>query len=149
MGSCLDGQVEWRRNPQHGSSQPFYLHAPRLTLVTHETACIPSACVPSIRKLFVLSKELRIKHIIHMFFGIILKYYSQGPKPLGSTLSPFSHLPAPNPFPTLWKLSPPSLIHRGRSARVGVYILLLFRINTGTKSSSWHSTLRLSGITIT
>jgi hypothetical protein len=148
-GSRSDGQVEWRRNPQHGSSQPFYLHAPGLTLVTHATACIPSACVPSIQKLFVLPKELRIKHIIHMSFGIILKYYSQGPKPLGSTLSPFSHLPAPNPLPTLWKLSPPSLIHRGRSARGGVYILLLFRINTGTKSGSWPSTLRLSGLTIT
>jgi hypothetical protein len=113
--------VEWRRNPQHGSSQPFYLHAPGLTLVTHATACIPSACIPSIWKLLVLPKELRIKHIIHMSLGIILKYYSQGLKPLGSTLSPFSHLLAPNPLPTLWKLSPPSLIHRGQSARSSVY----------------------------
>jgi hypothetical protein len=56
---------------------------PGLTLVTHATACIPSACVPSIQKLFFLPKEVRIKHIIHMSFGIILKYYSQGPKPLG------------------------------------------------------------------
>ena len=84
-----------------------------------------------------------------MSFGIILKYYSKGLKPLGSTLSPFSHLPAPNPLPTLWKLSPPSLIHRGRSARGGVYILLLFRMNTGIKSGSCPSTLRLSGLTIT
>jgi hypothetical protein len=38
--------VEWRRNPHHGSSQPFYLHALGLTLVTHETACVPSACIP-------------------------------------------------------------------------------------------------------
>jgi hypothetical protein len=99
-------RVEWRKNPQHGSSQPFYLHVHGLKFVTHATACIPSTCFPSIWKLFVLPKELRIKHIIHMSFGIILKYYSQGPKPLSSTLSPFSHLPDPNPLPTLWKLSP-------------------------------------------
>jgi hypothetical protein len=53
----LRGRVEWRRNPQHGSSQPFYLHGLGLTLVTHETACIPSACVPSIWKLLVLPKR--------------------------------------------------------------------------------------------
>jgi hypothetical protein len=59
-----------------------------------------------------------------MSFGIILKYNSQGLKPLGSTLSASSHLPATNPLPTLWKLSPPSLIYRGRSARSGVYIFI-------------------------
>jgi hypothetical protein len=37
------------------------------------------ACVPL--------QELRTKQIFHMAFGIILKYYSQGLKPLGSTLS--------------------------------------------------------------
>jgi hypothetical protein len=116
-------RVEWRKNPQHDSSQRFYLHALGLTFFTHATACIPS-----IQKLFVLPKELRIKHIIHMSFGIILKYYSQGPESLILTLSPFSHLPAPNPLPTLWKISPPSLIQRGQSARGGVYILLLFHI---------------------
>jgi hypothetical protein len=47
------------------------------------------------------------------------------PFPLGLTLSPFSHLPAPNPLPSLWKLSPPSLIHRGRSTPGGVYKFLL------------------------
>ena len=61
-------RVEWRRNPQHSSSQPFYLHVLGLTLVTHATTCIPSACIPSIQKLFVIPKELRIKHIIHMSF---------------------------------------------------------------------------------
>jgi hypothetical protein len=72
IGSRSDGQVEWRRNPcnsrrewkpnpQHGSSQPFYLHVPGLTLVTHATACIPSARVPSIWKSHVIPKELRIK----------------------------------------------------------------------------------------
>jgi hypothetical protein len=55
------------------------LHVPGSTHVTHEAACLPSACVPS--------QELRTKHIFHMAFGIILKYYSQGLKPLGSTLS--------------------------------------------------------------
>ena len=50
----------------------------------------------------------------HISFETILKYYSR-PKPLG--LSPSS-------LPTLWTLSPPSLIHRGRSAPGGVYILL-------------------------
>jgi hypothetical protein len=149
-GSCSDSRGSNGEEPHHGSSQPFYLHGLGLTLVTHETACIPSACIPSIWKfLSFQKKELRIKHNIHMSFGIILKYYSQGLKPLGSTLSPSSHLPAPNPLPTLWKLSPPSLIHRGQSARDGVYILLLFHINTGTKSGSWPSTLRLSGLTIT
>ena len=41
-----------------------------------------------------------------MSFGIILKYYSQGLSPLDLTLSPFSHLTAPNPLPSLWMLSP-------------------------------------------
>ena len=61
----------------------LYLHGPGLTFFTHATAC-----VPSIWKLFVLPKELRIRHIIHMSFGIILNYYSQGLSPLGLTLSP-------------------------------------------------------------
>jgi hypothetical protein len=43
--------------------------------------------VPSHLEVTHPSKELRIKHIFHMDFGIILKYYSQGLKPLGSTLS--------------------------------------------------------------
>jgi hypothetical protein len=62
---------------------------------------------------------------MHMFFGIIIKYYSQGLSPLGLTLSLFSHLPALNPLPSLWKLSPPSLIHRGQSAPGSVYKFLL------------------------
>jgi hypothetical protein len=55
--SRSDGRVEWRRNPHHGSSQPFYLHVLGLTLVTHATACIPSARVPSIWKLLVFPKR--------------------------------------------------------------------------------------------
>jgi hypothetical protein len=54
--SRSDGRVEWRRNPHHDSSQPFYLHAPGLTLFTHATACIPSTCIPSIWKLLVFPK---------------------------------------------------------------------------------------------
>jgi hypothetical protein len=122
MGSRSGSQVEWRRNPSHGSSWPFYSHAPGLTLVTLGTACVPSACVPSIWKLLVLPKQLRIRHIIHMSFGIILNNYSQGLSPLGLTLIPFSHLLAPNPFPSLWIISPPSLIHRvGLDAAVFVF----------------------------
>jgi hypothetical protein len=49
-------RVKWWKNPQHGSYQPFYLHAPGLTLVTHATACIPSTCVPSIWMFLVLPK---------------------------------------------------------------------------------------------
>jgi hypothetical protein len=37
--SRSDGRVEWRRNSSHGSSWPFYSHAPGLTLVTLGTAC--------------------------------------------------------------------------------------------------------------
>jgi hypothetical protein len=81
IGSCSDGRVEWGRNPQHDSSQPFYLHVPGLTLVTHATGCVPLASVPSVWNLLFLPKELRIKHIIHMSFGIILKYYSQDLSP--------------------------------------------------------------------
>jgi hypothetical protein len=45
-GSGSGSRVEWRRNPPHGSSWPFYLHAPGLTLVTLGTACVPPARVP-------------------------------------------------------------------------------------------------------
>jgi hypothetical protein len=55
-GSRSDSSVEWRSLLHHGSSQPFYFHGLGLTLVTHETACIPS-----IWKLLVFPKELRIK----------------------------------------------------------------------------------------
>ena len=36
-------RVKWWRNPHHDSSQLFYSHGLRLTLVTHETACVPLA----------------------------------------------------------------------------------------------------------
>jgi hypothetical protein len=78
-------------------------HAPGSTHVAHEAACVPP-------------QELGTKHIFPMAFGIILKYYAQGLKLLGSTLSLFFQ-PSNPQFLTqvLWKLSPPSLIHRGRS----------------------------------
>jgi hypothetical protein len=80
-------------------------HAPGSTHVAHEAACIPP-------------QELRTKHRFHMAFGIILKYYSQGLKPLGSTLSLSFQPSSPQSLTqVLWKLSPPSLIHRGRSTR--------------------------------
>jgi hypothetical protein len=83
-------------------------------------------------------KGLRLKHIMHISFGIILKYYSQGLSLLGSTLSPFFPPPAPNSLPTLWMLGPPSLIHRGRSAPGGAYILLIIlHIYTSTSAGSW------------
>jgi hypothetical protein len=58
---------------------------------------------------------LRIKTCLSHNFGIIINYYSQGLKPL--SLAPLSNLSSPFPLPTLWKLSPPSLFLRGRSAR--------------------------------
>jgi hypothetical protein len=48
-GSPSDGRVEWRRSPSHGSSRLLYLHAPGLTLVTLENACVPIACIPFAR----------------------------------------------------------------------------------------------------
>jgi hypothetical protein len=58
----------------HGSSQPFYFHGLGLTLVTHETACLPSACIPpTIWKSHVIPKELRIKtYNSHVFWNNIL-----------------------------------------------------------------------------
>jgi hypothetical protein len=94
-------------------------------------------------------QELRIKHKMHLSFWNNIKILFPRLKPLGSTLSPFSHLPAPNSLPSLWMLSPPSLIHRGRSAHGGVNILLMCCIHSGTKSGPWPPTLRLPGLTNT
>jgi hypothetical protein len=44
-------------------------------------------------------------------------------------------------------LSPPSLIHRGRSAHGGVYVLLIVLRDYITTTGSWPSTLRLPGLT--
>jgi hypothetical protein len=41
-----DSRIEWMRAPPHGLLRLFYLHAPGLTLVTLETACVPSARLP-------------------------------------------------------------------------------------------------------
>jgi hypothetical protein len=118
-------ESKWRREPPTRLIAAFYC------MVRVDT-CRPCDCMRSgnVRASHHLeitcpSKGLRLKHIMHFSFGIILKYYSQGLSPLGSTLSPFFPPPAPNSLPTLWMLSPPSLIHRGRSAPGGVYILLI------------------------
>ena len=73
-------QVEWRRDHSHGSSRTFYFHALGLTLVTLGNAYVPTACIPFAH---FPCQELRIKikHKMHMFFGIIIKYYSQGLSP--------------------------------------------------------------------
>jgi hypothetical protein len=92
----MQQSTEWKENPQHGSFSGLNL----MHLGRH----------------VVPPEELRTKHRFHMAFGIILKYYSQGLKPLGSTLS-LSFQPS-NPqslTQVFWKFSPPSLIHRGRS----------------------------------
>jgi len=139
--------VPWRRNPQHSSSWPF-ISWPWLTLVTHATARVPTTCVPStIWKYMSYQQGLRLQHIMHFSFGIILKYYSQGLSPLGSTLSPFFPPPSPNSLPIMWTLSPPSLIHHGRSAPAGVYILLMCCIYIQIQNPGpWPSILRLSGL---
>jgi hypothetical protein len=87
------------------------LHVPGPTHVAHEVACTPS----SMRSLF---QKLRIKLYLLHSYGIIINYYSQGLKPL--SLAPLSNLSAPFSLPTMWKLSPPSLFLRGRSARSDV-----------------------------
>jgi hypothetical protein len=117
-------ESKWRREPPTRLIAAFIAWS-GLTLVTHATACVPATCVPPpFGNHMSFQKGLRLKHIMHFSFGIILKYYSQGLSPLGSTLSPFFPPPAPNSLPILWTLSPPSLIHRGRSAPGGVYIFI-------------------------
>jgi hypothetical protein len=77
-----DSQGRMEEEPPNTARLSLLLHAPGLTLVTHATACVPSACVPpTIWKSHVLPKGLRLKHIMHISFGIILKYYSQGLSP--------------------------------------------------------------------
>jgi hypothetical protein len=41
-----DRRIEWMRTPPHGLLRLFYLHAPRLTLVTLGTACVPQRASP-------------------------------------------------------------------------------------------------------
>jgi hypothetical protein len=110
--------TEWRMNPHHGSilglncmclgrhMSPMKLHA------------LHQVCIPFLHTLELHAlplPELRIKTCLSHSFGIIINYYSQGLKPL--SLAPLSNLSSPFPLPTLWKLSPPSLFLRGRSAR--------------------------------
>ena len=97
---------------------------PGSTHVTHEDACTPSACVPL--------QELRTTlKIVHLSFKeiIIINYYpflevSPLDYPLGPTLGISFHFSSPIPLLTMWNLSPPSLIHCGRSARGSVYIFI-------------------------
>jgi hypothetical protein len=131
---------EWA-DAQH-DEPPTQLTLQLLTACAQVDTCLPgAACIPFCTR--CLSSGLRIKTCLSHSFGIIINYYSQGLKPL--SLAPLSNLSAPFPLPTLWKLSPPSLFLRGRSARNDVYILLMICIITYTKSGSWPLTLRLSG----
>ena len=86
-------------------------------------------------------QEITIKIYLSHHFGIIINYYSQGLNPL--SLSPLSNHSSPFPLPTLWKLIPPSLFLRGRSACSGVYILLMILHNYIYKTGSWPLTPRL------
>ena len=82
-----------------------------------------------------------------MAFGIILKYYSQGLKPLGSTLSLSFQPSSPQSLTqALWKLSPPSLIHHGQSTHSGVYIFINVLHDYIYKSRLPALTLRLSSL---
>jgi hypothetical protein len=114
-------RTEWGRTPIMAHLSPLFAWVG--VDIFHPCNCMRSFSMRSFHlEVDLLPKELRIIHIIHMSFGIILNYYSQGLIPLGLTLSPFSHLPAPNPLPSLWMLSPPSLIHRvGLQAAVFIF----------------------------
>jgi hypothetical protein len=83
-------------------------------------------------------------------FGNNIKIlFSLGLAPRLNT-QPLSHLPAPSSLPTLWMLSPPSLIHRGRSAPGGVYILLIDSAYIQVQQQApGLQTLRLPGLTNT
>ena len=140
-------QVEWRRNPSHGSPWPFYSHASGLTLVTHGTACVPPAritlvCPP-------LPKP-RIKHKMHMSFWNNIKILFPGLSPLGSTLSPFSHLQLLIPCPLCGCLVPlHSFIVVGLHLAVFIYFInhsAYMYIYTNTLAGSWPPTLRIPGL---
>jgi hypothetical protein len=143
-------ESKWRREPPTRLITAFIAWS-RLTLSPMRLHVFRQrACLPPSGNHMSFQKGLRLKHIMHFSFGIILKYYFQGLSPLGSILSPFFPPPAPNSLPILWTLSPPSLIHRGRSAPGGVYILLIILhiyIYIYTSAGSWPSTLRLPGLT--
>jgi hypothetical protein len=118
-------ESKWRREPPTQLIATFIAWSGLTLSPMHLHAFWQRACLPPFGNHMSFQKGLRLKHIMHFSFGIILKYYSQGLSPLGSTLSPFSHLHPPNSLSILWMLSPPSLIHRGRSAHGGVCILLI------------------------
>jgi hypothetical protein len=129
----------WRFRFQTGgwgrmtSEPPTQLTSSTLTACAQVDTCLPGAACISLLHTLPLP-GLRIKTCLLHSFGIIINYYSQGLKPL--SLAPLSNLSTPFPLPTLWKLSPPSLFLRGRSARNDVYILLMICIFTYTKSGS-------------
>jgi hypothetical protein len=70
--TCSGSSIEWEKEPPHSPPWSFYSHAPGLTLVALETACVPPA------RITFLGQELRIKNLNGTCsFGIIIKYYSQ------------------------------------------------------------------------
>jgi hypothetical protein len=97
--------------------------------------------VPSHLEFTHPSKELRIKHHIYMDFGIILKYYSQGLKPLG--LAPrlniyplFPTFQPPIPYPLCGSLVPHhSFTMVGLHAVMFIFLLMFWMI-TYTKAGS-------------
>jgi hypothetical protein len=103
------------------SEPPTCLTSTTLTTCAHVDTCLLGAGHVFLLHTLPLP-GLRIKTCLLHSFGIIINYYSQGLKPL--SLSPLSNLSTPFPLPTLWKLSPPSLFLRGRSARNDVYIFI-------------------------
>jgi hypothetical protein len=104
-------------------------YAPGSTHVTHEAACIPSACVPP--------QELRTKHRFHMVFGIILKYFSQGLKPPRLNTYPlFPTFQPPISYPLCGSLVPHhSFIVVDLHAVVFIFLLMFYMI-TYTKEGS-------------
>jgi hypothetical protein len=104
---------------------PTWLISDNLFVCAWVDTCHPCNCVHSIPlEVTFPSKRTKGKAYYSHSFWNNIKILSPRLNPLGSTLSPSSHLPTPNPLPTLWNLSPPSLIHRGRSAHGGVYIFI-------------------------
>jgi hypothetical protein len=92
-------ESKWRREPPTWLIAAFIAWS-RLTLSTMRLHAFQQrACLPPFRNHMSFQKGLRLKHIMHFSFGIILKYYFQGLSPLGSTLSPFLTFQPLIPYP--------------------------------------------------
>jgi hypothetical protein len=115
---CIGNMVQ-TADKRMEDEPPTQMMLQPLTACTQVDTCLPrAACIPFFHMLELHALPLpglRIKTCLSHSFGIIINYYSQGLKPL--RLAPLSNLSSPFPLPTLWKLSPPSLFLRGRSAR--------------------------------